>query len=776
MAYKANCVPSNCSQTGNAFYAQYDLAENPIQFTYPDGRVLQEAWNGANRLQSATYANWNGTAVGYNYVSAATYWPDGSPETMTYGNGIAQTFARNRRLQPIEISAQANANGISEKILDKQYCYGPTSDPAAPFCTTAGGNDNGNILQALDPLSSANSQSFSYDNMNRIASFSNGNGSMQQTYSIDPWGNLSQSGTLSSVLTYGTNNRATNGGYGYDAAGNVTSVNNGTGTVNYTYDPEGRILTGNNGAATYTYNPDGQRLRKDFGGSWTEYLYFDGQTLAEHNADGSWSDYIYADGRRIARADSFDVRIHTHGTNPGGDGASWDIPGPSYVVKSNDKLVWRQFQNGAYGGPNLQFSDGTQTHEVLLDNTGQPVDVWHTESQWGARLADLSNYAGKTITTYQTVTDPSSPAGTYDIYLADLAIVSADGTVTPIYYRQMGASLPNAWNGGETSLSAVEETSNSAGDAEQPNNTTTYYISDQIGSSRMLSAGEGWPVSMDSYYPFGQEPSPPTDNNHYKFTGKQRDSESGLDYFGARYYASSMGRWLSPDWSATVEPVPYAKLDDPQSLNLYGYVQNNPLTSVDAEGHDLSVLPDAYQSRAGAALWTFETGEQTSAVPTSSLGDSGSAQQQNDCHCGTKHSFKTVNQAATAALNKIFPTAEKQHIEYGGRIYRNANGTYSYTTVVTQHNATEVDVDAGGPEGSRIPAGTVNVGDYHTHETVPGYVQDRFSYGDAAGAVRMHERSYIETPSGLIHEIDGRSATSYLAAPQYTWPANGPIP
>jgi hypothetical protein len=46
-----------------------------------------------------------------------------------------------------------------------------------------------------------------------------------------------------------------------------------------------------------------------------------------------------------------------------------------------------------------------------------------------------------------------------------------------------------------------------------------------------------------------------------------------------------MGRFLSPDWSAKEEPVPYAKLDDPQSLNLYVYVYNNPLTRVDADGH-----------------------------------------------------------------------------------------------------------------------------------------------------------------------------------------------
>jgi len=68
-------------------------------------------------------------------------------------------------------------------------------------------------------------------------------------------------------------------------------------------------------------------------------------------------------------------------------------------------------------------------------------------------------------------------------------------------------------------------------------------------------------------------------------TGKERDTESGNDYFGARYYASSMGRWLSPDWSAKIMPVPYAKLDDPQSLNLYAYLMNNPLGGVDADGH-----------------------------------------------------------------------------------------------------------------------------------------------------------------------------------------------
>jgi len=55
------------------------------------------------------------------------------------------------------------------------------------------------------------------------------------------------------------------------------------------------------------------------------------------------------------------------------------------------------------------------------------------------------------------------------------------------------------------------------------------------------------------------------------FTGKERDTESGNDYFGARYYASSMGRFMSPDKAFADQ---YAV--NPQSWNLYSYVRNNP--------------------------------------------------------------------------------------------------------------------------------------------------------------------------------------------------------
>ena len=92
----------------------------------------------------------------------------------------------------------------------------------------------------------------------------------------------------------------------------------------------------------------------------------------------------------------------------------------------------------------------------------------------------------------------------------------------------------------------------------------------------------------------------------YKFTGKERDSESGLDEFGARYYGSSLGRFMIPDWAEKPTTVPYASFGNPQSLNLYSYVNNNPTTTRDPDGHQCpgcdEVIQEIVDSPAGQAV------------------------------------------------------------------------------------------------------------------------------------------------------------------------------
>jgi RHS repeat-associated protein len=114
-----------------------------------------------------------------------------------------------------------------------------------------------------------------------------------------------------------------------------------------------------------------------------------------------------------------------------------------------------------------------------------------------------------------------------------------------------------------------------------------FHLSDWLSTRRVTTDYLGNTESIFYSLPFG-EMIPQNQSlgaTEHFFTGKERDTESGLDYFGARYYASNMGRWMSPDWSANPEAVPYSKLDNPQSLNLYGYVLNNPLSQADPDGH-----------------------------------------------------------------------------------------------------------------------------------------------------------------------------------------------
>jgi RHS repeat-associated protein len=114
-----------------------------------------------------------------------------------------------------------------------------------------------------------------------------------------------------------------------------------------------------------------------------------------------------------------------------------------------------------------------------------------------------------------------------------------------------------------------------------------YYFSDHLGSASVITDSNGNIQQQTDYYPYGGIAySSGNDPNRYKFTGKERDSESGLDYFGARHYASTVGRFMTPDWNEDPDPVPYADLRDPQSLNLYSYVRNNPMNSTDDDGHE----------------------------------------------------------------------------------------------------------------------------------------------------------------------------------------------
>ena len=112
--------------------------------------------------------------------------------------------------------------------------------------------------------------------------------------------------------------------------------------------------------------------------------------------------------------------------------------------------------------------------------------------------------------------------------------------------------------------------------AKKVNDITEYYQTDHLGSTKLTTSENGETVTEMQYRPFGVQVN--TTEERYTFNGKELD-ESGLYYFGARYYDPVIGRFISRD------PLT-GERNSPQTLNRYVYCLNNPLKYIDPGGTD----------------------------------------------------------------------------------------------------------------------------------------------------------------------------------------------
>lgn len=195
----------------------------------------------------------------------------------------------------------------------------------------------------------------------------------------------------------------------------------------------------------------------------------------------------------------------------------------------------------------------------------------------------------------------------------------------------------------------------------QPEEKIYYYLSDHLGSTDVVLDENGDVTQRKDYLPFGNErltvePNGSFDEN-YRFTGKELDEETGLYYYGARYYDPLIGRFTSLDpWEGS--------LSNPQTLNKYAYVLNNPLKYVDPTG--------MYNIKSGEV----EKGDTLSAI-TSELND----------YYGTKYNYNDI-----AKFNNI---SNPDKINVGGTVkmgaYNNDGSTW-----LRSYDSNEVTTDYWG--------------------------------------------------------------------------------
>src|SRR5436190_4307 len=112
---------------------------------------------------------------------------------------------------------------------------------------------------------------------------------------------------------------------------------------------------------------------------------------------------------------------------------------------------------------------------------------------------------------------------------------------------------------------------------KNPDGTKEYVHNDHLGSTNIITDQQGQKVEETQYDPWGEVKAGGT-KSKFQYTGQEKDQETGLNYYNARYYNSHTKHFTQPD---DIVQDPY----DPQTLNRYSYVKNNPLRYTDPSGH-----------------------------------------------------------------------------------------------------------------------------------------------------------------------------------------------
>lgn len=355
-----------------------------------------------------------------------------------------------------------------------------------------------------------------------------------------------------------------------------------------TYDAEGRLRTATSGGGgNYVYDADGKRMRRitPEGEIWQVYG-LGSQLLAEYAAGAAPSapqkEYGYRNGQLLVIAE------------PGSGGnLAW---GKATSQSSTD-----------YGGPASRAVDGntngewganTYTHtayehqpwwQVDLGSLQQieAVKIWNVTSCCSERLSNFYVLVSDNPFSSTDLTTTINQSGVSSYYTAGPA-----GLVTGIGVGRSGRYVRVQLAGDNWLHMAEVEVLAGTASGEG----VKWLVQDHLGSTRMVvdRSGSLAGITRHDFAPFGEELSAGirsealgygADSVRQKFTGKERDNETGLDYFGARYFASVQGRFTSVDplW------INAKRLVDPQRLNLFSYVRNNPLKFIDPDGADLEL-------------------------------------------------------------------------------------------------------------------------------------------------------------------------------------------
>ena len=543
--------------------ATYDSWNRVRTMTYPDGEVVTYAYNAAGQIASVK-SNKQGKEE--TIVEKVGYDKDGHTVYTKLGNGTETTYTYDKRRERLQ---EMNLTAAGTSIMHNKYQYDAVDNilGITNAVDPTRGNTNGD-----KKLGGAFKHSYAYDDLNRLV-YASGK-AKQASYSMQmTFGRMSEPLTkvqkVDSTKTaqsydftykYEDSNHPTaptqigHEHYTYDANGNPTLVENDSlGTERRMFwDEDNRlmVLSDNGKTCRYTYNAAGERIIKSHGDLEGVYINGAPQGITFHETE----DYTIYPAPMITVTKN---RFTKH-----------------YFI--GDKRVASKLGVGKFS--NVYGISGNNVTAGQKDYAARMMQI---EKQREEYYKSLGTPPG--VPTMKGATaDPDNTGRGYNEIIGDLGDHSVpEGWVQ----HPKRNTTPGTPPGPPIQWGAPEDPDNAQpGYGYIPTDTTNiedifFYHSDHLGSTSYITDRDANITQFDAYLPYGEllvDEHSSSEDIPYKFNGKELDQETGLYYYGARYYDPRISLWMSVD--------PIADLKN--WISPYVYTKDNPLRYIDPDGQD----------------------------------------------------------------------------------------------------------------------------------------------------------------------------------------------
>ncbi|HWQ90992.1 MAG TPA: toxin TcdB middle/N-terminal domain-containing protein [Clostridia bacterium] len=625
----SNVQPSSVLVSYRTEFA-YDSLDRMVGLTYPDNDEVGYLYNARNLLRAIT-GGVNGLTESGLVISNILYEPSQQLAQIDYGNGVRTTYGYDSRLRLKLLLTVSRPSTLNQQLINFTYTFDGVSN-----IKSISDNRPTSAVPLGDPR--RNTQIFAYDDLYRItratynpATLNNPNATNSISYRYDRIGNmLAQISDIMHVekgfsvtdlgnMSYGgPSGRANRVGrqpddppgphaltgvssgtraYPYDANGNMMLIDGLTNT----WDFKDRLIGVENSEmrAEYTYDYNDRRITKRVWSKTSTDLQPSASTLQpstvlypdryfevrEHDAP---TKYVWNGNTRVARVTgslNTNLRVQRLRIWPG-----WNLC--SLAVTVSAASLKSQIPN-----PQLfQWSPSDQTWQAVpdTDTLAAGTVLWLTAST-NVTLTVAGAYSDPANRTVPVGADflpsasleawnlksviskmPSASAWTYDApssrWLSWLP--------SPLRFR---SDMPAFIAPGQAVCVRVEAPAQL--DLPNPTLRIRYYHQDHLGSSSAISDATGHLVTHSSYLPFGhpRQEEIACLRALYGFTQKERDEESGLNYFEARFLVSHLARFASFD-----PLLAKSSHDSPQQNHPYSYSVNRPTKFIDPSGLDIN--------------------------------------------------------------------------------------------------------------------------------------------------------------------------------------------